>query len=166
MAGNVLFLCTGNICRSPVAEAVARQMYGAQGITFSSAGLDARDGLPASLDSAVYALETGTSLDDHTSRPVTGAILAEVSWVIGMTRSHAAIFKSRYGKAFEGHVGVLGAPGVDLASLAHSPDMEEVDDPYGGPTALYMEACEQIRRLLAGWDACFRELTGGKETTS
>lgn len=166
MAGNILFLCTGNICRSPVAEAVARQMYGDRGLVFGSAGLDARVGYPASLDSAVYALETGTTLDEHQSRPISGDILEEASWVIGMTRSHAALFKSRYGHSFGGCSGVLGAPGVDLGAMTHSPQAEEVDDPYGRSTAVYQRTCDQIRRLLAGWDRCFTELAQGKETSS
>ena len=166
MAGNVLFLCTGNICRSPVAEAVARQMYGDRGLEFGSAGLDARAGFPASLDSVVYALETGTSLDDHESRPICRDILEEVAWVIGMTRSHAALFKSRYGHSFGGSIGVLGAPGVDLGAMIHSPEVEDVDDPYGRSTMVYQRACDQIRQLLAGWDGCFKELAQGKETPS
>ena len=166
MAGNVLFLCTGNICRSPVAEAVARQMYGHCGLNFGSAGLDARYGLPASVDSALYALETGACLDDHASRPVTPDILAGTSWVIGMTRSHAALFRSRFGRDFTGRIGVLGAPGVDLGERTNSPEVEEVADPYGGSEETYRRACDQIRRLLGGWDECFQELADRKETES
>jgi len=111
MTSNILFLCTGNICRSPVAEAVARQMYGRLGLNFHSAGLDARPGLPASFESVSYGRAIGASLDDHSSRPVSATILVDTSWVIGMTRSHAAIFHSRYCGGYQG-ASVCSAPRV------------------------------------------------------
>jgi protein-tyrosine-phosphatase len=166
LAGRVLFFCTGNICRSPVAEAVARQTYGHLGLTFSSAGLDAPSGRPASRESGLYVLETGTSLADHASRPFSSEVLARVDWVIGMTRSHAAIFRSRYRDVFDGCIGLLGAPGTDLGKATHSPGVEEVADPYGGPREEYQLVCQQIRRLVDGWETCFTELAAGKEPTT
>ena len=164
MVPSVLFICTGNICRSPVAEAVARQAFGDLGLGFHSAGLDAGSGLPASSHSAVYALETGTSLVDHRSRRITPEILDNTAWVIGMTRSHAALFRSRFGMIYDGGIGILGAPGVDLARRAHSPSCEEVSDPFGGSAAVYQLACEQIRRLLEDWEPVFREIADRKDT--
>lgn len=162
MAKSVLFLCTGNICRSPVAEAVARQMYGHLDLDFSSAGLDARDGLPASPESAAYAAATGASLADHRSRQVSVDDLPAVGWMIGMTRGHAALFRSRFASGYRGSIGVLGAPGVDLGLLTHSPDVEEVPDPYGGAPSTYRQVCGQIRRLLSAWETVFNELSTGR----
>ena len=166
MAGRVLFFCTGNICRSPVAEAVARQTFGYLGLTFCSAGLEAPIGRPASRDSEIYALETGTSLTDHASRTISSEVLARVGWVIGMTRSHTAIFRSRYRDVYGGNIGLLGAPGTDLGKTTHSPAVEEVADPYGGSREEYQLVCIQIRRLLDGWETCFTELATGKDTSS
>lgn len=163
MASNILFLCTGNICRSPVAEAVARQMYGGSGLEFQSAGLSARSGLPASLESAAYGRITGADLEGHCSRPVSAGILTDTSWVIGMTRSHAAIFRSRFGEGYSGGIGVLGAPGVDLNRRAHSTDAEEVADPYAGSVDMYQRVCEQIRHLLEGWEPYFKDPEVRKE---
>ncbi len=163
MVRNILFLCTGNICRSPVAEAVARQMYHGSGLEFHSAGLSARHGLPASADSVAYGKATGAGLDGHCSRPVSAGILSETLWVIGMTRSHAAIFRSRFGGGFSGGIGVLGAPGVDLNRCTYSTEVEEVADPYGGSVETYHAVCEQIRRLLAGWEPYFKDPAARKE---
>ena len=105
----------------------------------------------------------GLSLAGHCSRPVSTDILDDVSWVIGMTRSHAAIFKSRFGDAFQGNLGVLGGSCVDLGRVKHSPESEEVSDPYGGSAADYDIVCKQIVRLLADWEPCFRGLAVRKE---
>lgn len=163
MAASILFICTGNTCRSPVAEVLARRMYGSLDLEFNSAGLDARPGQAASPLSADWVQAEGLSLAGHCSRPVSADILADVSWVIGMTRSHAAIFKSRFGDGFGGHLGVLGGSCRDLGQVKHSPESEEVSDPYGGSAADYAIVCEQIVRLLAAWEPCFRGLAVRKE---
>jgi len=163
MNTSILFLCTGNICRSPVAEAVARQLYRHLPVAFSSAGLAASVGLPASTPSAAYGLATGAPLEEHRSRPVSPEVARNAAWVIGMTRSHAALFRSRFGAGYPGMIGVLGAPGVDLGRMAHSPEVEEVPDPYGGSDEKYRVVCEQIRTLVGRWEPWFRELAERKD---
>ncbi len=158
MSQLVLFLCTGNICRSPLAEGLARWMFPGTGLAFASLGLAAPEGYPASEGSRRFAAGLGVDLAGHRSRPVTPAGLAGGLWVIGMTRSHAAQFRSRWGSGFSGPVGLLGAPGLDLTGLGHSPDIEEVADPYGGSFGDYDRCGTQIQRLLAGWEPVFRNL--------
>lgn len=147
----VLFLCTGNTCRSPLAEVFARQLDFPNGMVFDSAGLQVMGKLPASAGSLRVAREWELNLEKHRSKPVSLDLLEETLWVIGMTRSHAAIFRSRYGGYYQGKIGVLGAPGTDLAAMVSSPDCEEVDDPYRDNDEVYNAAGEQIRRLVGHW---------------
>jgi protein-tyrosine-phosphatase len=169
----IVFLCTGNICRSPLAETIARQKFADTDLSFASAGLEAPAGRPASRLAAAWAAGRGLDLGDHASQAVGAGLLADAAWVIGMTRSHAAIFRSRWGRVYAGAIGVLGAPGVDLARRTHTPDdTVEVDDPFGQDQAAYVACGGLIDRLLDGWAATFGALTrlptpgtGGEETT-
>ncbi len=155
MAQRIVFLCTGNICRSPLVEVIATERFKDTGWSFASAGLNAVEGLPASVSSQEYALSRGLSLAGHRSQPVSRKLLAEAAWFIGMTRSHAGIFRSRYGAFYAGAIGVLGAAGVDLAGGDPSPAAEEVADPYGLSRAQYFDCGRQIERLVADWAPTF-----------
>ena len=163
MAADVLFFCTGNICRSPVAEVVARDLFGDQGFEFASAGLDTRAGVPASTGSVTCVAGWGLGLDSHRSQPVAKELLQGVGWVIGMTRSHAAIFRSRYGAGFRGRIGFLGAPGLDLSDGRPSVAGTEVEDPHGGSQDMYDAACGKIRRLMGAWQDVFTAMGDDQE---
>jgi protein-tyrosine-phosphatase len=76
-------------------------------------------------------------------------LLNEVDWVIGMTRSQVAIFKSRFPE-FRGQIGLLGEPGVDLSQRA-TPDAMQITDPYGGPVTEYQAMAEQVAQLVQAW---------------
>jgi protein-tyrosine-phosphatase len=81
----VLFVCTGNTCRSPFAAAVARR----EGLDASSAGLDVRQ-LRASDDAVAAARAFGIDLGSHATRRVTDDVLAGADIVVGMTDRHAS----------------------------------------------------------------------------
>mgnify|MGYP001813868612 CR=1 FL=1 len=163
MAASVLFLCSGNICRSPVAEVVARARFGELGLEFASAGLDTIDGHGPSSGSVAWASGRDFDLVAHRSRQVTADRLEGVAWVIGMTRGHAALFRSRMPSSYHGGIGYLGAPGFDMAGGASSPEGEEVEDPYGGSQADYDAACGKILRLIEDWKPVFAALSQRNE---
>ncbi len=164
MSGRIIFLCTGNICRSPLTEVIAVEMFAGLGLSFGSAGLDAISGLPTSASSEEYAASHGMDLAEHLSQPISLDLLQSSVWMIGMTRSQAAIFRSRHGAAYTGQVGILGAPGVDLGQGGPSPEVEEVNDPYGLPSEHYFACGDQINRLLKGWTPVFEAMNEAWKT--
>lgn len=154
---HILFICTGNTCRSPLAEGLARARCTQAGTTFASAGLGAGHGAPATAESCDQAAERGADLWRHRSRPVSAESLQGADWVIGMTRDHAAEFLARY-PDHPGCVGLLGLPGWDLRDVGVPAAAEEVADPYREGTArAYERMAEQVERLLADWTPTFTE---------
>lgn len=149
MPQTVVFVCTGNTCRSPLAMALARRLWPDQ-INIESAGIQARDGEPAALPARAVARERDADLDSHRSRPVRRPMLERPGWIIGMTRSHVAMLARHIDPAGPVRLGLLGAPGQDLRGQP-TPDAEEVDDPFGGDVERYRITADQLERLLRGW---------------
>lgn len=158
----VVFVCSGNTCRSPLAEILARRVCGETGWRFASAGLDADRGSPASAGSCDEARDRGLDLDAHRSRRLDGGILGEAAWVVGMTGAHVERIRERIRTSapeFAGRIGKLGLPGRDLADGADATAGDDVDDPWRKGTELaYTLMAEQVERLVADWcDAAARE---------
>lgn len=126
---NVLFVCTGNTCRSPMASAILNKTANEKklDIKASSAGLAAFSGDEAS-ENAVRALaEIGIDLSSHRSRPVNRYILDESDYIIGMSPSHLRAL----------------APFTDADKLLTLSD--GIPDPYGGDLEAYRLTRDKIR---------------------
>jgi protein-tyrosine-phosphatase len=146
MPFRVLFVCTGNTCRSPLAEAIARgfvEREGEGGFEFSSAGIQAREGGLASPGALEIARENGLDLEGFQSRSLTADRIDEADLVLVMEPGHRS--------------GVLGlSPAADtktrlLGALAGREGSEaSVADPLGGNVDSY-------RRTFAKIEALFRE---------
>ncbi|CAN5123889.1 low molecular weight protein arginine phosphatase [soil metagenome] len=142
----ILFVCSGNTCRSPLAEGLARKMAAERGLshmTFASAGTGALDGGGASEAAILVALERGIDLSSHRIRSLTRAALAEADLVLVMGPHHLESVRNEGG---EGKAHLLD----HFASSGQSAGA--VLDPFGGTLDTYRETAAeleyQIGRLL------------------
>jgi protein-tyrosine-phosphatase len=138
----VLLVCTGNICRSPLAEAILLRELKARGVTnvaAISAGTGAWDGAPASEGAYLVGLEHGLDLSGHRARLLTRDLVQQAELILTMARHHRARVHELGG---EGRTHVLG----EYAGRA-GPEAE-VSDPFGGDLELYRGTYGELEALI------------------
>jgi L-threonylcarbamoyladenylate synthase len=149
---SILFVCTGNTCRSPLAESLCKRLLAdrlgcglaeleGRGFVVRSAGVWAGAGDAASEGAVIAAAELGADLRSHRSRPINPELLADATHVVAMTGGHVAALAGRYP-----HV---GPPPVPLA------DGFDLPDPIGGELDEYRACARAIAthldRFIHGW---------------
>ncbi len=98
----ILFVCTGNICRSPMAEGLLRHHTRAQGgYRALSAGVGAVDGHPPSPEAVQAMAELGIDISGQRSRMVTRELVRQADYILGMTRGHVDTLRILYPEAQE-----------------------------------------------------------------
>jgi tRNA threonylcarbamoyl adenosine modification protein (Sua5/YciO/YrdC/YwlC family) len=143
----VLFVCSGNTCRSPMAAGLLRREWArrlgvgerdleSRGIRIESAGTAAGGDLPPSETAEDVAREAGIDISGHRSRPVTATMLADCDLVYAMTRSQVELLRA-------------WAPEAGERIRLLDPDGKDIEDPAAGSREEYRWCLERIRAAVA-----------------
>ena len=139
---NILFVCTANICRSPVAEALFADWLRRRAVPgdwqVSSAGTWADDGYPAAQHSRDILAEQGLDLSLHRARRVDVGMLAQADLVLCLTNAHREALQAEFPQ-FASRLALLSA----MAGVAY-----DIADPYGGPRSGYAAMVAELRDLI------------------
>ncbi len=135
-ATKILFVCTGNTCRSPMAEGLLSAKITSRE-NVSSAGIFA-DGTSVSQNSVLVMQEKNIDISSHISRQVTKEMIDEFDLVLTMTASHKQMLQAAFPKE-KGKILTLGE---------WAGETEDVKDPYGGSIEDYRECMKQIARFV------------------
>lgn len=137
---NVLMVCTGNTCRSPMAAALLSKLRPDWQV--SSAGIAALEGQPAAPEAKRAVRQVGLSLEDHRAHQLGAEDVRKTDWVLAMTRSQVKWLRAQYPD--EQH------KIMSLGSACGEDDLD-VEDPVGRDQDVYVQVREQLSRLLEKW---------------
>lgn len=140
---NVMTVCIGNICRSPVAEGLLAQAL-PQCKVWSS-GLHAVVGAPAEPTAQALALEAGIDISAHRAQQVQAWMCTQADLVLVMEASHLRELAQRFPLA-RGKIRLLGEFG-----LVSAPAPYDIADPYQQPRAAFEAAHTAIAQGVAQW---------------
>jgi protein-tyrosine phosphatase len=151
----IVFVCTGNTCRSPLAEGLCKKRLSdrlgcppeelpQRGYVVLSAGLAVYEGGPAAAEAVAVAQTYGVDLSAHRSRGITAELLFQADHIVGVTRDHVETLE-------EASAGLTAAPRL------LSPEGEDLADPVGHDRAVYETCAAAVWRHV---DAFTAEILG------
>ena len=141
---DILFVCTGNICRSPMAEGLLRHMLPPEtreAVHVHSAGTHGLDGEPAAPFAVQAAAAMGVDLSRHRARSLHPEMVRQADVILVMEPFHRDIVKRALPAEDEGRLRLLATFEDPLRS-------DTIDDPYNKPLAVYQACLERIHRCL------------------
>ncbi len=140
---HVIFVCTGNICRSPMAEGLLKHRLGeASEIKVSSAGIAAGDGMPPSTHSATVMQELGIDITDQQSNQLTPELVASADYLFVMTYGHFDAILMMYPEAADKTY--LVRHFLEDETLLH----RDISDPIGQSVQVYRHCRDEIASAM------------------
>lgn len=134
---NILFACTGNTCRSPMAQCLMDNLAKQHNLRIStdSAGISPWPGQPASSGASSAMKTMGVSLKNHQAKPITDDLMNWADLIVCMTMGHKNYLSAKWPELQEK---IITFP-------------EPIQDPYGQSDHVYLRCAQQLDRLITKW---------------
>lgn len=147
---NILFVCTGNTCRSSMAEGILKYLlneYNVENISVSSAGISALDGDMANKNAIRVLNNRGINISNHSARQIDEAILVNSDLILTMTDSHKRIL-TKYAPEFSNKIFTLREFAYKINGENSEGINFDIHDPYGMDYHVYQLCMEEIETEL------------------
>ena len=146
MFNSILTVCTGNICRSPIAEYLLKDLFISDNISIESAGIHAMKGFPADRTAHQIALDHGFDLSPHRARMINEEMVKSNGLILVMDKYHKEFINKNF-PYVNGKVFLLGK----------WLDGKEILDPYQKSLDFFKEVYSQIDRACKIWEVYIKE---------